>query len=757
MALSGTQLAYKYALSGVLRSGSGRSNYTDPRVYVSIAGTQRATGRSTSSAKVVQGSLTINESNGVDANTCTFQAIGFEPTVGQEVIVCLGSRNNGDRLFAGNIQSVRAGYIGSTAFGTWNVSAIDYSWQLTRKRVVKRYTSQSATAIAQDLVSQVTGFTSTGVASGLDTIDEISFTFDTVLSALTQLANRIGGYVKVDYLKNVHLGVSDTYGTPPVSLTSANQTADAVAFTTDLTHVITRMYEEGGGSNALGAVSAGDTMLPVEDPVWYAEAGGTVVCGPQEITYTATVDGGGGTLVGPGTGPAAAPVATSAAGTGVESGTHLYAYTFITGSGESLPGPTASFLVGPMPDPTMAPVLALDATVSMSVGYYNYAYTFVVGAGETLASPITSIHHNGAGSNTDVTLPLGPGGTTARKVYRSDASGTLNTGATLKLIATIADNTTTLYIDVTGGGTSAGAAAPGSNTTVLNQVALSSIGLGPSGTTSRKVYRTVAAGSQLKLLTTIADNTTTTYTDSTADASLGANAPTSDNSGLSQPTGQILAGATTLLVAGAGGFSSSGGWAVIGNGQQVIRYTGISANTLTGVPASGTGAITSTVAYNSSITAAPVLTGIPASGAGAIVYDIAKGDPVNILVQADDITAQVAIAALVGGDDDGVIAAYQRDGRISETEARTRAEAALVQHASVDVSVTANSRDLNMRAGRTWTVSVTAPTTVSQTFILQSVTTSNFQTAIAPTRSIVAGSVKATLADIVRFIQALTR
>lgn len=55
---------------------------------------------------------------------------------------------------------------------------------------------------------------------------------------------------------------------------------------------------------------------------------------------------------------------------------------------------------------------------------------------------------------------------------------------------------------------------------------LTSIPLGPSpGTTARKIYRTAVGGAQLKLLTTISDNVTTTFSDTTADGSLGANAP----------------------------------------------------------------------------------------------------------------------------------------------------------------------------------------------------------------------------------------
>ena len=64
-------------------------------------------------------------------------------------------------------------------------------------------------------------------------------------------------------------------------------------------------------------------------------------------------------------------------------------------------------------------------------------------------------------------------------------------------------------------------------TTSANQgVSLTSIPLGPAPlTTARKIYRTVVGGAQLKLLTTLNDNTTTTFSDTTVDGSLGANAP----------------------------------------------------------------------------------------------------------------------------------------------------------------------------------------------------------------------------------------
>lgn len=60
------------------------------------------------------------------------------------------------------------------------------------------------------------------------------------------------------------------------------------------------------------------------------------------------------------------------------------------------------------------------------------------------------------------------------------------------------------------------------------QVALSSIPLGGSAVTSRKIYRTAANGSTYLLLATLSNNTATTYADNIADGSLGAAAPSTN-------------------------------------------------------------------------------------------------------------------------------------------------------------------------------------------------------------------------------------
>ena len=172
----------------------------------------------------------------------------------------------------------------------------------------------------------------------------------------------------------------------------------------------------------------------------------------------------------------------------------------------------------------------------------------------------------------------------------------------------------------------------------------------------------------------------------------------------------------------------SSGWAVIGNGQQVVRYTGISGTVLTGIPASGPGSIQATIAYNSTVTASPQLVGIPASGVGCIRYPIRSGDPVNLWVQVDDVPAQTILAALLTTTaipHDGIIEDYLQDRRLSHTECVARGTAQLALRSLAEISITYQSRDLNTRAGRTVPVNLPSENVVGS-FKIQQVTIAGF-------------------------------
>jgi uncharacterized phage protein gp47/JayE len=96
----------------------------------------------------------------------------------------------------------------------------------------------------------------------------------------------------------------------------------------------------------------------------------------------------------------------------------------------------------PNPGTPTAPVAAVSATAGVLIGTYEYAVTFVTASGETLGGPVSNPVSPSSKQVNLTAVPLGGTGTTARNIYR-DKNGAGN----WRLIATIADNTTTTYAD----------------------------------------------------------------------------------------------------------------------------------------------------------------------------------------------------------------------------------------------------------------------------------------------------------------------
>jgi hypothetical protein len=1106
-----------YAIAKIARSGATRSNYTSGRPFIAIGGVPIGT---VPGVGVLIDSLTINDSVSSTPTTGTMTAYGWVPVEGTDVVITLGSTNNADRAFGGTILSTRHRYVGDkpvAANMVYDCALIDYEWGLQRRKVSDKFTATTVGAIAASLMTRAPAGYTLQVAADIAAarIDEITFTEQNLDNAIGQLVTRVGGDWQCDYTKVVRLFFTDTATAPPTIVNAVHPSMAGITWDRDLSQVVTRVYVDAGGSNALEAIAPGATMIPVDTAVWYPPTGGTVLAGPQRVQYASVDLGGGGSLVGPGAAPISALNALVVPGAGVTPGAHNYAVTYRTAAGETIPSPVATVQVGVFAPPAAAPVAGPPTVAGPGpdLGAHDYAVTFIVSTGETTpgprvtgatdvtppppAGPNVTLGAEGAGpdfgthdyavsfvtaagettpgpiggsattGNTPITPPataptfgaptaggavpngthtwgvsfvtaygettLGPGaaltvgsdnvpdpttgptvvpsgssssgnynggtlfyvytwvtatgetlvsssnmivvspgtgaidtivraygstdlrctnvniyrnsttngvhiianrwqyagqvannatgglcapfdddysvagaappsanGTSpnhtvpvqniprgsanviARKLYRSLAgTGTMrlvstlnnNTATTysdalsdaqlgagapgsntalgtvalaldsipkgaaavtarklyrrsggvgLRYLDTIANNSATTYTDTKANAT-LGAAPPATNTAYLQQIPLSAIPIGGSVVTSRKLYRTKIGSStlfllatldnvvttyldttpdaslgaaapstnaataaqvnlsaipvgaptvtarvlyrtaanlaQLRVLTTIANNVDTTWVDTAADAVLGANAPTSDTSTLVQPQGNVLAGSPTVPCASLAAFSPSGGWAIAGS--QVIRYTGIAGNTLTGVPASGPGSVASPLSYNTTIAAAPTIRGIPATGVGAIRVAIVKGDPVDLFVQEDDVAAQTALAAQLGGGADGIVEDEIQDRRLSATEAHARARARLAQLAERDadgkvgiITVHYTCRDLNTRAGATVTINLGPPINLRGDFLIQRVTVQQFGVPhLPPTYTVEASSVRFTFEELLRVIR----
>jgi hypothetical protein len=764
----------RLALGGVMRGGA-RAGCVSPRLVVTMNGTR--IDPATAATRILIASLSIHDALNEVPNTAMFTVRGVKPPEGAEMIFTWQSVNNSSRLFAGHISRVTQVYVGDAPLRApnyqWQCEATDYSWRLNAQMVVARYRNLSATAIVQDLVAKwaPAGYT-TAVQANLPVIDEVSITNVVLMDAIKQVAERVGGYSECDYFKTIRVWIDrpDDLVSPPRALTPTHSSLAHVQAARDLTQIVTRALVEGGGVNALTDVAPGATTLPLDDESWYDPAGGTVVSGPQRITYTGVVAGGPGTLVGPGVTPSTALAVAGTQGGAVPAGAHSWAYTWRTATGETVPSPVTTVTLGSVPGPADTPIVTFGGISDVSFkpigAMYEYATAYSTvpyptsNIINTLFTSVTAISPSVFHTTKQSTDPNNP--TLSQGVYvQMNFSPDPRVQSLVLLVRKVGDpqfhgiqgapNRTSppgwrAWMDgLQDSGIASSPAYPGV-TAILGTAALSAIPVGPSGTVSRILYRTAANAATLQLLATLADNTTTTYTDTAADTALGAAAPASDTSGLQMAAGIVPAGSPTLRVAATTHFSASGGWLLVGT--QVVRYSGKTATDLTGIPASGPGSLAASIPYNAVVQRAAYLTGIPASGAGAIVLPILPGDPVNLLITVDDVPAQNAFGALVGGD--GVQVGYVQDRRISLGEAQARGRALLAQRKDVMVTVRYTVRDIQTRSGAIVTVNLPAPMNLAGDFRIQDVQIGPFGPHVFPVYQVTASSQRFTFEDLLR-------
>ena len=449
----------------------------------------------------------------------------------------------------------------------------------------------------------------------------------------------------------------------------------------------------------------------------------------------------------------------------LENGTYRYAYGYQTAQGSTIPGPVQVITMSgnpTTPGAGKAFEMSSDAVRSShpSVTHINVYRTdknltqlqflgqipnsagiwFVDSGNRVLGAHAPTVDTSGVARSVPLTgIPIGGANVTARRIYRWNGIA-----PAARLVTTIANNTATTFTD-TLAQASLGADAPTVNTALANQVAVA-LALGGSGVTGRKVYRSIANGSALLLVATVADNITTQLVDSAADATLGAAAPLVDTSGLAQPSGQVGAGGTVLIVANAAAFALEGGWAVIGNGEQVIRYAGRSANSLTGIPPTGSGAIVASVSYNSTVTASPALVGVT-----GLTRALLRASPIHVWVQRDDLAAQAYMASL-DGHGDGVYEHIVHDDRRSETSLAEICDAQLAQFSRPIATVRYACRDPKTKSGQPVAITLATPA-ISETLVIHEVTIAQLGVkGLRPTFTVQASSVRQSFEAVLRML-----
>ena len=734
--------------------------------------------------RVRRGSVTIHDVLNDAPNTCQFALDGAPaPEPGMAVRITLNTTTP-RLLFNGTLETTALTYEGKPANVVYACSATDDTMRADNRRPFAFYQTVSATTVATDLVARFApGLTATHVQAGLPTVTVAFDGTEGFNGCLRAICKIIGGYFYWED-GDLHLFLTEATEAPdPLTATTPTLLMEApVSATTDESQLRTRVYGRGWGTTLLSDVLAGETVLPLANVALFTPGGGQLIASTtsdgsptERFTYLGGTDTGQGTLVGLGVAPSVAPAATAIIGTGLGVGNYRYAYTFVTAAGESLPSPVAGVVTS---SGVATPPDGITARHNINFGSFNaafpigevhqyrYAYSTKVSLLDysevTLLNPtsvtITTV------SNQDVHNPTKAAPLVVNVPYSADPrvksiivyQYTAAGGFVWRVGGSVANVTGTgigwVEVAVT---TTTNPVHSGTDTTAAARaVSLAGVALGPGGTTQRKVYRSLVNGTALKLQQTIANNTATTaVTDTTADGSLGAAAPATDTSGLTggAVAGQVLPGATSILTTGTGSLPVDG-W-VVTPGNALIRYAAISGNTLTGIPASGPGAILTALPYGDMIVPVGALRGV--TGAPAM----AKGARVHIFVQRDDLAAQAAAAARESTATytaDGIHEHLLTDERRAEPSLTALCDADLQLFAYPLVTVQYVSQDTKTKSGKPITIALTSPP-IADTLVIQDVTITQLDIADGvPARfATTASSVKFSLDDILRRLSAL--
>lgn len=95
------------------------------------------------------------------------------------------------------------------------------------------------------------------------------------------------------------------------------------------------------------------------------------------------------------------------------------------------------------------------------------------------------------------------------------------------------------------------------------------------------------------------------------------------------------------------------------------------------------------------------------TGATGIVTPILQGDTCAVFVQVDDAAAQTALAALIGGGDDGIREGWIEDGRWSLATATNQATAQIATFKNQDIRGSYTTYDKLTKAGKTLAINIT--------------------------------------------------
>lgn len=519
---------------------------------------------------------------------------------------------------------------------------------------------------------------------------------------------------------------------------------DDLSDVTDLSQTVTRILIEGYGSTARSAVDVGDTTIPIEAGAFYESSGGSVVAGSQILTYT----GLGVGMTSSATWVSGTP-AESASWTSVVYADALGLFVAVGLSGRVMTSPdgvswTSRTAAEANNWVSICWSSGLGLLVAVAYSGTNRVMTSSDGTTWTARAAAEANTWRSVCWADDLGLFVAVASTGTHRVMTSSDGTTWNTASasaarlwwgvtwakSLGLLVAVADDTTdtTTVMTSTDGSSWTSRTSPNNSAlfavtwspTLALFVASKTAGVHTSSDGTTWTSRSIAAASDLQ---------TVLWAD-----------------GIGKFIALSFTSLTTNVIVSSDGLTWQTEAAPIDGQWRGLAWNGTDGLVVAVGYSSGSSQVMTSTAAEVHAT----LTGIPASGTGAVLYAIAAGEDVNILETVNDTTAQTALVTLIGGD--GIVSEYVQDRRLSKTECQARGAAILALKKSAVESVRYTSRDIHTRSGRTIVIDLGAPTSIAATLRIQDVTISDFSQASGrmPTYHVEASTIRFSFEDLLR-------
>lgn len=251
---------------------------------------------------IIQDSISWDQALTKDPSVLSFEITNkgqSMPALGNAVVLEIG----GVAKFTGTITNrnseIREGIVEKFIF-----EAKDGFHAFDHRLVIKAYTTQSASAIVEDIITNFTdGFTHVNVVAGAPTITTIRFNYEQPSQAMKMICNAIGWDWYIDANNDVHF-FPQNYNVAPFSITdnNGNMISNSLEIQRDILNLKNAIYVRGGyfsttisEANSLDKYVADGTQISFPLVYRYKNVAVTVngvskTVGIDFITDPATVD-----------------------------------------------------------------------------------------------------------------------------------------------------------------------------------------------------------------------------------------------------------------------------------------------------------------------------------------------------------------------------------------------------------------------------------------------------------------------------------